>query len=64
MELNYQQKIQIIHQGTRTKQTTETQRIPELSQRNPRKEGYEVSVLMDQLICWRCGEVGHKKKDC
>ena len=48
MELNYQQKIQVIHQGTRTKQTTETQRIPELSQRNLRNIGYEVSVSMDQ----------------
>ena len=64
MELNYQQKIQGIHQGTRKKQTTETQRILELSQRNPMKEGYEASVSKDQLICWRCGEVGHRKKDC
>ena len=64
MELNYQQRIQVIHQGTRTKQTTETQRIPELSQRNPRKEGYKVSVSMDQLICWMCSEEGHRKKDC
>ena len=64
MERNYQQKIQGIHQGTRTKQTTETQRILELSQRNLRKEGYEASVLMDQLISWRCSEVGHRKKDC
>ena len=57
-------KIQEIHQGIRTKQTTEIHRVLEPPQRNQRKEGYEAPAPMDQLICWRCGEVGHRKKDC
>ena len=64
MELNYQQKIQEIHRGVRTKQTTEIYRVPEPPQRNLRKEGYEASAPMDQLLCWRCGQAGHRKKDC
>ena len=31
---------------------------------NIEKEGYEKSAPPELLICWRCGEVGHKKKDC
>ena len=62
MELNYQQKIQEIHQGVRTKQTIEIYRVPEPPQRNPRNEDYEASAPMDQLLCWRCGEAGHRKK--
>ena len=64
MELKYQQKIQDIHWGVRTKQTTEIYRVLEPQQRNLRKEGYEASAPMDQLLCLRCGEAGHRKKDC
>ena len=64
MECNYQQKIQEMHRRGRTKQTTETYRIPEPPQGNSRKEGYEASAPTEQLLCWRCGEAGHRKKDC
>ena len=64
MKHNYQQKIQEIHQRGRTKQTTEAYRIPEPPQENLRKEGYEASVPTEQLLCWRCGEAGHRKKYC
>ena len=64
MELNYQQKIQEIHWSSRRKQMIETYRIPEPPQRNSRKEGYEASALTEQLLCWRCGKAGHRKKDC
>ena len=60
MERNYQQKIQEIHQRGRTKQTTETYSTT----RKSRKEGYEASAPTEQLLCWRCGEAGHRKKDC
>ena len=46
------------------KQTMETYRVLEPLQGNLRKEGYEVSAPTEQLLCWRCGEAGHKKKDC
>ena len=29
-----------------------------------RKEGHEASAPREPLICWRCSEMGHKKKDC
>ena len=61
---NYQQQIQEIHRRSKMKQTTETYRILELLQGNLRKEGYEVSAPTEQLLCWRCGETGHRKKDC
>ena len=32
--------------------------------KNARREDYEAPIPSDLLICWRCGEVGHKKKDC
>ena len=64
MEFNYQQKIQEIHQRGRTKQIIETYRIPEPPQGNLGKEGYEASAPKEQLLCWRCGEAGHRKKDC
>ena len=61
---NYQQKIQEIHRRSKMKQTMETYRVLEPLQRNLRKEGYEVSAPTEQLLCWRCGEAGHRKKDC
>ena len=62
MEHNYQQKIQEIHQRCRTKQTTETYRMPEPPQGNLRKEGYEASAPTEQLPCWRCGKAGYRKR--
>ena len=64
MEHNYQQKIQEIHRRSKMKQPTETYRVLEPLQRSLRKEGYEVSAPTEQLLCWRCGEAGHRKKDC
>ena len=64
VELNYQLKIQEIHRRSRMKQPTKTYRVLEPLQRNLRKEGYEVSPPTEQLLCWKCGKAGHKKKDC
>ena len=64
MEHNCQQKIQEIHRRSKMKQKTETYRVLEPLQRNLRKEGYEVSVPTEQLLCWGCGKAGHRKKDC
>ena len=64
MECNYQQKIQEIHRRSKMKQTTEIYRVLEPPQRNSRREGYEAPAPMEQLLCWRCGEAGHRKKAC
>ena len=64
MECNYQQKIQEIHRRSKMKQITETYRVLEPPQGNLRKEGYEAQAAAEQLLCWRCGEAGHRKKDC
>ena len=64
MEHSYQQKIQEIHRRSKMRQPTETYRVLEPLQRNLGKEGYEVSPPTEQLLCWRHGKAGHKKKDC
>ena len=64
MEHSYQQKIQEIHRRSKMRQPMERYRVLEPLQRNFGKEGYEVSPPTEQLLCWRCGEAGHKKKDC
>ena len=62
MERNYEQTIQEIYRRGRIKQTTETYRVLEPPQGNSRKKGYEAPAPTEQLLCWRCGEAGHRKK--
>ena len=64
MELNNKKKFQEMQQSIRRNQIEETQKSFELSARNTRKEAQETSTLPELLICWRCGKVGHKKKEC
>ena len=64
MEHSYQQKIQEIHRRSKMRQPMETYRVLEPLQSNLGKEGYQVSPLTEQLLCWRCGKAGHRKKDC
>ena len=64
MECNYEQNIQEIYRRGRIKQAIETHRVPEPPQGISRKEGYEAPAAMEQLLCWRCGKAGHRKKDC
>ena len=63
MELNYQKRFQEMQKSTRRNQIEEIQKSFKLSARNTRKEAQETSTLPELLICWRCGEVGHKKKN-
>ena len=42
----------------------EIQGIAEPITRALRKEGHEVPTPREPLTCWKCGEMGHKKKDC
>ena len=64
MELNYQKKFQEMQKSTRRNQIEEIQKRFKLSAGNPRKEAQETTTCPELLICWRCGEVGHKKKEC
>ena len=34
------------------------------SPRATRKESHETSAQPEPTVCWKCGEAGHKKKDC
>ena len=64
MELNYQKKFQEMQQSTRRNQIEEIQKSFKLSAGNPRKEAQETKTHPELLICWRCCEVGQKKKEC
>ena len=64
MVLYYKRRFQEIQQSTRKNQTEETQKSFDIPPRSTGKEGYEASALPELIICLRCGEVGHKKKDC
>ena len=64
MELNYQKRFQEMQQNTKRYQTEETPKSFELPARNTGKEAQETSTLPELLTCWRCGKVGHKKKEC
>ena len=64
MEMDHQKKLQGIQEETRRDPVEETWKNLNQLSRNIRKEGYETSAPPGLLICWRCGEVGHKKKDC
>ena len=42
----------------------EIQGIAEPITRALSKEGHEVPTPREPLTCWKCGETGHRKKDC
>ena len=63
-ELSYQKKFQEMQQSTRRNQIEEIQKSFKLSAGNPRKEAQETTTCPELQICWRCGEAGHKKKEC
>ena len=63
MELNYQTKFQEMQQSTRRNQIEEIQKSFKLSAGNPGKKAQETTTHPELLICWRCGEVGQKKKE-
>ena len=64
VELNYQRKFQEIQQHTSRGQAKEIPKTIETQVENTRKDGYEASAPPELLICWRCSEIGHKKKNC
>ena len=64
MELGYQQIIQEIQQSIQKSQVEGVQPNFEPPVKNQRREDLKCQVPLELLICLRCGEVGHKKKDC
>ena len=64
VELNYQRKFQEVQQHTPSSQAKEIPKTIKIQVENTRKDSYEASAPPELLICWRCGKIGHKKKDC
>ena len=62
LEHGYQWKIKEIH--LRCRQVTETYRVPGPSQRTFREDDYEAAAQAEQIMYWRCGKIGHRKKEC
>ena len=62
MEDSYQQKIEEAHR--RSKQIRENYRTAEWSQIRLQENNNETKIQSEQMTCWRCGEIGHRKKEC
>ena len=64
LDSKYSQEMEELYGNEQMQTNEEIQGIAKPTTRALRKEGHEVSVRREPLICWRCGEMGHKKKDC
>ena len=64
LDSKYSQEKEELYRNEQMQTNEEIQGIAEPTTRALRKEGHEASATREPLICWRCGEMGHKKKDC
>ena len=64
LDSKYGQEMEEIYRNEQMQTNEERQGIAESITRALRKEGHEVSTPREPLTCWKCGETGHKKKDC
>ena len=64
LDSKYSQEMEELYKNEQIQTNEEIQDIAEPTTRALRKEGHEASAPKEPLICWRCGETGHKKKDC
>ena len=53
-----------IQLNTREGPIEEIQKSFQLSPRTLRKESHMTPAQPESTVCWKCGEAGHKKKDC
>ena len=60
----YGQETEKLYRNEQMQTNEEIRCIAELITRILRKEGQEVPTPREPLTCWRCSEMGHKKKDC
>ena len=64
LDIKYSQEMEELCGNEQGQTNEEIRGIAEPTTRALRKEGQEASAPREPLICWRCGETGHKKKDC
>ena len=64
LDSKYSQEIEKLYRNEQMQTNEEIRGIAEPTTRALRKEGHKASAPREPLICWRCGETGHKKKDC
>ena len=62
VEFKYQRRLQEIQLNTQRNPIEEAQKSFQPSLRDTRKEGHEVLAQSELLTCWKCDEIGHKRK--
>ena len=63
LDSKYSQEMEELYGNEQMQTNEEIRGIAKPTTRALRKEGHEASAPREPLICWRCGEMGHKKKD-
>ena len=64
LDSKYGQETEELYRNEQMQTNEEIQGIAEPITRALRKEGHEVPTPREPLTCWKCGEMGHKKKNC
>ena len=64
VEFKYQRRFQEIQLNTQRNPIEKAKRSFQPSLRDTGKEGHGVLAQSKLLTCWKCDEVGHKKKEC
>ena len=64
LDSKYNQEMEKLYGNEREQLNEGIRGIVEPTTRAWRKEGQEAPTPREPLICWRCNEMGHKKKDC
>ena len=64
LDSKYSQEMEGLYGNEQMQTNEEIRSIAKPTTRALRKEGHEASAPREPLICWRCSETGHKKKDC
>ena len=64
LDSKYSQEMEELYGNEQKQINEEIQGIAEPTTTALRKEGQEALATREPLICWRCSETGHKKKDC
>ena len=62
LDSKYSQEMEELYGNEQMQTNEEIRGIAEPITRALRKEGHEVPAPREPLICWRCGETGHKKR--
>ena len=63
LDSKYSQEMEELYRNEQMQTNEEMQGIAEPITRALRKEGHEVPTPREPPTCWKCSEMGHKKKD-